>query len=73
MSEHVADIGDASLLIGFQLGTSQGSRQWPSSAFARLGKALCVELGARIVVFGTEKEAPVVRSSSKNAMGKPFQ
>jgi lipopolysaccharide heptosyltransferase II len=50
---------EAPLLIGFQPGASQDSRQWPASAFAKLGKALCAELGARIVIFGTEKEAPL--------------
>jgi hypothetical protein len=50
---------EAPLLIGFQPGASQDSRQWPASAFAKLGKALCAELGAHIVIFGTEKEAPL--------------
>jgi hypothetical protein len=59
MSAQVAGIGEAPWLIGFQPGASQDSRQWPASAFAKLGKALCAELGARIVVFGTEKEAPL--------------
>jgi hypothetical protein len=57
MADQVAGIGEAPLLTGFHPGASQGSRQWPASAFAKLGKALCVELGARIIVFGTEKEA----------------
>jgi hypothetical protein len=70
MSAQVAGIGEASLLIGFQPGASQGSRQWPSSAFARLGKALCAELGGRIVVFGTEKEAPLGEVIVKECHGQ---
>lgn len=70
MSDQVAGIGEASLLIGFQPGASQGSRQWPSSAFARLGKALCAELGGRIVVFGTEKEAPLGEAIVKECHGQ---
>jgi len=65
------------LLIGFQPGASQDSRQWPASAFANLGKALCDELGARIIVFGTDKEAPygevivtACRGQAVTVMGK---
>jgi ADP-heptose:LPS heptosyltransferase len=68
---------ETSLLIGFQPGASQASRQWPASAFANLGKALCDELGARILVFGTAQEAALgevittaCRGRAVSVMGK---
>jgi ADP-heptose:LPS heptosyltransferase len=68
--DQVVGIGEASLLIGFQPEASQGSRQWPSSAFARLGNALRAELGARIIVFGTEKEASLGEVIVKECHGQ---
>ncbi|MBI3328524.1 MAG: glycosyltransferase family 9 protein [Nitrospinae bacterium] len=58
------------LLIGFQPGASEDSRQWPVSAFASLGKALCTELGARLIVFGTKKEAPLGEEIVKECHGR---
>jgi ADP-heptose:LPS heptosyltransferase len=54
---HALDGEDPPMLIGLQPGASQDSRRWPAAAFAQLGKALCDDLGARIIVFGTADEA----------------
>jgi ADP-heptose:LPS heptosyltransferase len=68
---------ESPLLIALQPGASQESRQWPASAFAKLAQALCDELGARIIVVGTDKEAPLgegivnaCRGRAVSAMGK---
>lgn len=64
------DDSESPLLIGFQPGASQESRQWPAAAFAKLGQALCDELGARIIVLGTDKEAPLGEVIVKACRGR---
>jgi ADP-heptose:LPS heptosyltransferase len=70
MFELSGDGSKSPLLIGFQPGASQESRQWPAAAFARLGQALCDELGARIIVLGTDKEAPLGEDIVKACCGR---
>jgi len=69
MADGTRAVREPPLLIGFQPGASEHSRQWPVSAFAALGKALCTELGARIIVFGTKKEAPLGEEIVKACQG----
>jgi ADP-heptose:LPS heptosyltransferase len=64
------DGSEPPFLVGFQPGASQESRQWPAAAFARLGQALCDELGARIIVLGTDQEAPLGEVIGKACRGR---
>ncbi|MFP5259642.1 MAG: glycosyltransferase family 9 protein, partial [Acidobacteriota bacterium] len=48
--------GDASLVVGFQLGASAAARQWPVAHFAQVADHLWWELGAVAVLVGTAGE-----------------
>lgn len=43
-------------LIGFQLGTSNGRRRWPSKYFAELGNLLHKDQGTKVVLVGSKGE-----------------
>ena len=56
---------EAPFLIGFQPGASLPSKTWPADSFSRLGRLLRDELGAGILVFGTDKEVKLADEVSK--------
>jgi len=51
--------GGAGLFVGFQLGASAASRQWPVASFARLGELLWQRHGAVAVLLGGGSEKPL--------------
>ncbi|MBW1740029.1 MAG: glycosyltransferase family 9 protein [Deltaproteobacteria bacterium] len=70
-------VGKDDLLIGFQPGASTAKRIWPPSQFARLGDRLVEEMGAKILLFGQERESGLgaaiereMRNPVTNLIGK---
>ena len=65
------------MLIGLHVGASQEIRQWPLSSFSHLVEKIHREMKARVVLFGTQKEAAIGQEISSrvslppiNLMGK---
>lgn len=47
---------DGDKAIGFQLGASKTNRMWPLENFIKLGESLIANIGARIILFGSDQE-----------------
>ena len=64
---HQHGLWDAPLRIGIHAGASKAPRAWHASRFAEVATALSSQTGARILLFGSDAEAPLLETIRRSA------